>query len=119
MSIVHVLPVNDLIEHDEEGDDCPCGPTVEPVFADDGYCGWLITHHSLDGREKHEWMKEKPSSARRKFSQRKLRIPTHDSRALNPDFKTSLTQWYTSASTSMAPPRPPPASNRRSSTRRM
>jgi hypothetical protein len=27
---------------------------VEPVFADDGYCGWLITHHSLDGREAHE-----------------------------------------------------------------
>ena len=50
--IVHVLPVDDLIEHLD--DDCPCGPTPEPVFADDGSCGWLITHHSLDGREANE-----------------------------------------------------------------
>lgn len=48
---VHVLPVNDLIAHDEEGTECPCGPTIEPVPDNDGACGWLITHHSLDGRE--------------------------------------------------------------------
>lgn len=54
MSDVHVLPVNDLIEHEEEGHDCPCGVTIEPVLADDGSCGWLITHHSLDGRERNE-----------------------------------------------------------------
>lgn len=52
MSIVHVVPVNDLIEHPD--DDCPCGPTVEPVFCEDGSSGWLVTHHSLDGRELHE-----------------------------------------------------------------
>lgn len=51
MRIAHVLPVNDLIAHEDEGD-CPCGPTVEPVFSGDGSCGWLITHHSLDGRER-------------------------------------------------------------------
>ncbi len=51
MSTVHVLPVNDLIEHEDVGDGCPCGPTVEPVEADDGVIGWIITHHSLDGRE--------------------------------------------------------------------
>lgn len=49
---VHVLPVSDLIEHDEVGDDCPCGPTVEPVERQDGSFGWLIIHHSLDGRER-------------------------------------------------------------------
>lgn len=51
---VHVLPVNDHIEHEDEGSNCPCGPDVEPVFDDDGACGWLISHHSLDGREANE-----------------------------------------------------------------
>jgi len=31
-----------------------CGPTVEPVVRDDGSMGWLIVHHSLDGREQHQ-----------------------------------------------------------------
>lgn len=51
---IHVTPVNDLIDHLEYEDDCVCGPTVEPVERDDGSFGWLITHHSLDGREKYE-----------------------------------------------------------------
>jgi len=51
---VHVLPVNDLIEHSEVDTDCLCGPTAEPVFDADGACGWVITHHSLDGREANE-----------------------------------------------------------------
>lgn len=51
---VHVTPVNDLIHHDEVGDDCPCGPTLQPIEADDGSMGWVIVHHSLDGREKSE-----------------------------------------------------------------
>lgn len=51
---VHVLPVGDLIEHIDVGTDCPCGPTTEAVFRDDGTNGWLITHHSLDGREANE-----------------------------------------------------------------
>lgn len=54
MSIVHVSPINDLIEHDLEGDDCVCGVTSQPVMRDDGSCGWVITHHSLDGREAAE-----------------------------------------------------------------
>lgn len=55
MATVHVMPVNDLIEHDNSGvTDCPCGPTTEPVSAEDGSMGWLVTHHSLDGRELHE-----------------------------------------------------------------
>ena len=54
MSTVHVFPVNDIIEHDTDPDDCVCGPTAEPVIADDGSCGWVIVHHSLDGREANE-----------------------------------------------------------------
>lgn len=51
---VHVLPVGDLIEHEDTGEDCLCGPTVEPVEREDGSYGWLIIHHSLDGRELYE-----------------------------------------------------------------
>lgn len=53
--IIHVYPVNDLVEHDtSEGGDCPCGPRTEPVKREDGSMGWLVTHHSLDGREQQE-----------------------------------------------------------------
>ena len=54
MSTVHVSPVRDLIEHDTDGGDCLCGPTTEAVMRDDGSNGWVVIHHSLDGREKHE-----------------------------------------------------------------
>ncbi len=49
--IIHVLPLNDLIEH-EESEDCPCGPDVELVSALND--GWVVSHHSLDGREESE-----------------------------------------------------------------
>lgn len=51
---VHIVPVGDVVAHseDEEGD-CVCGPTVEVMQGDDGL-GWLIVHHSLDGREFRE-----------------------------------------------------------------
>lgn len=43
----------DLVEH-ELADDCVCGPTAEPVKRDDGSIGWVVIHHSLDGREASE-----------------------------------------------------------------
>ena len=52
MNKLHIIPVNDYIDHDtstESGDDCVCVPT--PQFVDGGE---LIVHHSLDGRELHE-----------------------------------------------------------------
>lgn len=52
MNTAHVLPVNDLIEH-ERNDECVCGPRVEPVERN-GVPGELIVHHSLDGRELSE-----------------------------------------------------------------
>lgn len=52
---VFVSPINDLIQHDTDDTDgtkCVCGPAVEPVKRHDGSMGWMIIHHSLDGREK-------------------------------------------------------------------
>jgi hypothetical protein len=51
---VHVHPIDDLVEHVTSGDDCVCGPTIEPVPREDGSIGWLMVHHSLDGREATE-----------------------------------------------------------------
>lgn len=50
---VHTIPVDDLIEHDTSGEGCVCGPTVERVESPNGD-GWLVVHHSLDGRELSE-----------------------------------------------------------------
>lgn len=50
---VHVIPNADLIAH-HRNDECVCRPAIEPVIRDDGSAGWLITHHSLDGREAKE-----------------------------------------------------------------
>ena len=47
---IHVTPPGDLIRHDDS-DDCTCGPTSEPIQRDDGSVGWVVIHHSLDGRE--------------------------------------------------------------------
>lgn len=44
---IHVIPVGDLIDHDTSGEECICGPDAELI--DTGV--WLISHHSLDGRE--------------------------------------------------------------------
>lgn len=53
---VHIRPTNDGVEHDTTSTDpdCVCGPRVEPVQREDGSIGWLIVHHSLDGREHNE-----------------------------------------------------------------
>ncbi|UAW08310.1 hypothetical protein SEA_WHITNEY_63 [Gordonia phage Whitney] len=50
---VHVLPVGDLVAHEESGL-CPCGPRIESCWRDDGAVGRVIIHHSLDGREEGE-----------------------------------------------------------------
>ena len=52
--IIHVYPVRDLIEHDTNSDECVCGPTTEAVPREDGSFGWVVVHHSLDGREQRE-----------------------------------------------------------------
>jgi hypothetical protein len=49
---VHVIPHDDLIRH--EYCDCPCGPDQELIPTDHGGDAYLVTHHSLDGREVYE-----------------------------------------------------------------
>jgi hypothetical protein len=51
---IHIVPVDDLIEHDTSGEDCVCGPETIPVTRDDGSIAFLIAHHPLDGREATE-----------------------------------------------------------------
>ncbi|MFF7308166.1 hypothetical protein [Streptomyces sp. NPDC008137] len=48
--MLHVVPLGDAVEHTAD-DDCVCGPTAKPITRDDGSIGWLMIHHSLDGRE--------------------------------------------------------------------
>jgi hypothetical protein len=50
----HVVPIDDLIEHEGEGLDCVCGPELQLVTADDGTVRHLVVHNSLDGREDEE-----------------------------------------------------------------
>lgn len=49
----HVLPLGDLTSH-IESEDCICGPLIAPIKRNDGSVAWLVTHHSLDGREQAE-----------------------------------------------------------------
>ena len=71
MTTLHVLPVDDLIDH-TDSEDCICGPTINPLQQDDGTIDWLVVHHSLDGRENHE-----PEEPRRDWGARwRPTIPT-------------------------------------------
>jgi hypothetical protein len=52
---VHTVPRADLHAHwIDDGDDCPCEPTTEPVKREDGSIGWHILHRAFDGRELYE-----------------------------------------------------------------
>lgn len=44
---VHVLPINDKLEHVEVGVSCWCKPTVTPEG--------VIVHNAADNREVQEW----------------------------------------------------------------
>jgi hypothetical protein len=51
--VVHAIPLDDEIVHDH-ADTCPCGPTARPTPMRGDATGWIVTHHSLDGRELDE-----------------------------------------------------------------
>lgn len=55
-NVRHVSPMGDEVEHDTSTTEpgCICGPQVQPVPRQDGSMGWVIVHHSLDGREQTE-----------------------------------------------------------------
>jgi hypothetical protein len=50
------VPQHDIAGHDTSTTepDCVCGPEVRPATQEDGSVGWLLVHHSLDGREQAE-----------------------------------------------------------------
>lgn len=56
MSTLHVVPVNDLVEHDTTTDqpDCICGPQTQLTPRADGSDGWILIHAALDNRETGE-----------------------------------------------------------------
>lgn len=49
MMIVHVMPVDDLIEH-VESPDCPCDPDLELIERTDDHFGQMYSHNAADGR---------------------------------------------------------------------
>ena len=50
---VHVYPVNDLWEHETDGEECWCDPEIRWVDPETGetYSEPLVIHNSADGRE--------------------------------------------------------------------
>lgn len=44
LHMIHVIPENDLIEHDTSGTECPCGPDVD---VENG----IVVHTAMDRRE--------------------------------------------------------------------
>lgn len=48
--VVHVVPQNDLRDHDCKRMECWCSPTL--IDEIDG--GYIVVHNSMDGREKFE-----------------------------------------------------------------
>ncbi len=43
---IHVVPIDDLREHDDVGHGCWCAPRIEYNGED-----IVVVHHSMDGRE--------------------------------------------------------------------
>jgi hypothetical protein len=53
---VHVMPVEDIVDH-HESQECLCGPRIEWLDPDTGEPyedGPVVIHNSLDGRELRE-----------------------------------------------------------------
>ena len=50
--MIHVYPINDLIPHNTESNDCVCNPTID---VENG----IVIHDSMDRREAFENKTEK------------------------------------------------------------
>jgi len=51
--MIHIVPLNDLKPHDENGTQCPCEPHVffkDPETGED-YAEAIVLHKAYDGRE--------------------------------------------------------------------
>jgi len=53
MDKIHILPINDLYEHDENGFECLCGPDVKYRIHNETDCIFVI-HNAWDGRKMME-----------------------------------------------------------------
>lgn len=53
MSWQHVLPINDLIEHETEGFECQCNPKID-------FKNEIVIHSAIDRRECFEQSKDSP-----------------------------------------------------------
>ncbi len=53
MSDLHVMPTNDIVDH-EPSDDCICGPEFELREAPDGSDMWIAIHWSADALQQQE-----------------------------------------------------------------
>jgi hypothetical protein len=51
--VVHVVPEDDLKEHDLSAS-CECSPKCEEGGTCDDAVHWMVTHHSYDRREENE-----------------------------------------------------------------
>lgn len=49
METRHIVPVDDIVDHNTYSDECICGPDFEWVEGTK-----MVLHHSLDGREHFE-----------------------------------------------------------------
>ena len=47
---LHIVPINDLIEHNTDSDECFCDPVL---YKSDGE-RTIVKHNSFDGREQNE-----------------------------------------------------------------
>lgn len=54
MDRYHVYPVGDLIWHETEAGECPCGPEIELVEDENGDMQELVIHYAFDGREQQK-----------------------------------------------------------------
>lgn len=51
---LHVLPINDLRQHVENGIMCWCEPRIIVGDEAEDFAEYIVVHNSLDGREWHE-----------------------------------------------------------------
>lgn len=47
MSVVHVYPIEDWIEHETEGDQCVCEPRIELVYLAGVEVGKMVIHNRV------------------------------------------------------------------------
>lgn len=56
-SALHLIPTDDSAEH-VPADDCPCDPTPQIAFRDDGTTTWVVVHRSFDRCEHCEYRED-------------------------------------------------------------